>query len=123
VGQFDDNFNLTGATDNVNSDNLQQETNYYLDAAQAQYVEVDSLDVPYVGLIPIQVDGLISQVTYSISEKGTTTRASLATEHNPYVLPYKRAKQLHDQEAQAEQLRRDWRYYQKHRHDAMPGCL
>jgi hypothetical protein len=124
VGQFDEtDFTLTGATDNVNSDNLSQETNYYLDAAQAQYVEVDSLDVPYVGLIPIQVDGLISQVTYSISEKGTTTRASLATEHNPYVLPYKRAKMLHDQEAQAEQLRRDWRYYQKHRHDAMPGCL
>jgi hypothetical protein len=37
------------------------------------------------------VDGLIQQVTYTIHSGpggSTMTRASLATEHNPYVLPW-----------------------------------
>jgi hypothetical protein len=84
-----------GTTDNIQSDSLDQEADYYLDAAESEYIEQDSLDVPYAGIVPIQVDGLIHQVTYTIecpNESGsggkTMTRASLATEHNPYVLPW-----------------------------------
>ena len=90
VGTFDNNFDLTDFTDNTDSDDLNAEANYYLQAAAQEYIEQDSLDVPYAGLVPIQVDGLIQQVTYSISSGpggSTMTRASLATEHNPYVLP------------------------------------
>jgi hypothetical protein len=122
VGQFDNNFNLTGATDNANADNLAQEANYYLDAAQSQYVEKDTLDVPYVGIIPIQVDGLIEQVTYSISGSGTLTRASLATEHNPYVMPYKRRRMLEDHQEQAKAFNRAKRDLRLSRNKAMPGC-
>jgi hypothetical protein len=82
---------LTGSTDNIQSDQLDQEADYYLDAAEQEYIDQQSLDVPYAGVVPIQVDGLIHQVSYSI-ESGhngkTMTRASLATEHNPYVLPW-----------------------------------
>ena len=91
VGTFDNNFDLTDFTDNTDSDDLNAEANYYLQAAAQEYIEQDSLDVPYAGLVPIQVDGLIQQVTYSISSGpggSTMTRASLATEHNPYVLPW-----------------------------------
>ncbi len=91
VGSFDSNFKLTGFTDNTDSDNLNREANYYLQAAAQEYIEQDSLDVPYAGLVPIQVDGLIQQVTYTIASGpggSTMTRASLATEHNPYVLPW-----------------------------------
>jgi hypothetical protein len=91
VGTFDNNFNLTDFTDNTDTDDLNAEANYYLQAAAQEYIEQDSLDVPYAGLVPIQVDGLIQQVTYSISSGpggSTMTRASLATEHNPYVLPW-----------------------------------
>jgi hypothetical protein len=91
VGQFDPNFQLIGFTDNAQSDSLQDEANYYLQAAAQEYIEQDSFDVPYVGIVPIQVDGLIQQVTYTIHSGpggSTMTRASLATEHNPYVLPW-----------------------------------
>jgi hypothetical protein len=69
---------------------LYDQANYYLQAAAQDYIEQDSFDVPYAGLVYIQVDGLIQQVTWSIAcpGGGTMTRASLATEHNPYVLPY-----------------------------------
>jgi hypothetical protein len=91
VGQFDPNFQLIGFTDNAQSDSLQDEANYYLQAAAQEYIEQDSFDVPYAGIVPIQVDGLIQQVTYTIHSGpggSTMTRASLATEHNPYVLPW-----------------------------------
>jgi hypothetical protein len=91
IGQFDQNFTLAGFTDNTQSDNLKQEATYYLQAAAQEYIEQDSFDVPYAGIVPIQVDGLIQQVTYTIvSGPGgsTMTRASMATEHNPYVLPW-----------------------------------
>ncbi len=91
VGTFDEEFGLIDFTDNTDADDLNAEANYYLQAAAQEYIEQDSLDVPYAGLVPIQVDGLIQQVTYSISSGpggSTMTRASLATEHNPYVLPW-----------------------------------
>ncbi len=63
VGTFDDNFDLTDFTDNTDSDDLDAEANYHLQAAAQEYIEQDSIDVPYSGLEPIQVDGLIQQVT------------------------------------------------------------
>lgn len=96
-------FMLTGSTDNIASDNIDQEADYYLDAAQNEYIEIDALDVPYAGIVPIQVDGLIHQVTYSIvcpGESGsggkTETRASLAMEHNPYVLPWSARRRIEE---------------------------
>jgi hypothetical protein len=91
VGNFDDTFNLIDYTDNIDTDGLEQEASYHLQAAAQEYIQQDSFDVPYAGLVPIQIDGLIQQVTYSISSGpggSTMTRASLATEHNPYVLPW-----------------------------------
>lgn len=49
--------------------------------------------MPYVGIVPIQVDGAIHQVTYSIhsGEGGSClTRASRNTEHSHYIPKYER---------------------------------
>jgi hypothetical protein len=114
IGTFDPtSFQLTGATDNMQSDDLQAEANYYLDAAQSEYIEQDSIDTEYAGIVDIQVDGLIQQVTHTIvaGPNGyAKTRASLATEHNPYVLPWaaRRAKEKAGQaKAEREQLEKD----------------
>jgi hypothetical protein len=104
VGQFDNNFNLTGYTDNMQTDDLQDEANYYLQGAAQEYIEQDSYDVPYAGIVPIQVDGLIQQVTYTIHSGpggSTMTRASLATEHNPYVLPWAARRRVEKERSQA----------------------
>jgi len=96
VGTYDDSFNLQSSTDNADADSLDDQANYYLDAELNQFLAVQSFDIPYVGIVPIQPDGLIQQVTYSITAGeggGTLTRASLATEHNDYVKPYKTARE------------------------------
>jgi hypothetical protein len=104
VGSFKVDFTLRDYTDNFDTDNLGQEANYYLKAAAQEYIEQDSFDVPYVGIVPIQVDGLIQQVTYTISSGpggSTMTRASLATEHNPYVLPWATRRRIEKERASA----------------------
>jgi hypothetical protein len=80
-----------GTTDN--SSVISQAATYYLQAVAQQYQPVDSLDVPYVGIVPIQVDGAIHQVTWSIhsGEGGSClTRASRNTEHSHYIPKYER---------------------------------
>jgi hypothetical protein len=109
VGQYDNNFNLTGATDNYSSDAINQDATYYATAEQNQFFQVQSFDVPYVGIVPIQPDGLITQVTYSITcgEGGSTlTRASLATEHNDYVEPFASVRKKLEAAAAAKKARR-----------------
>lgn len=87
---------VRGDFDGGTSDNssvISQAATYYLDAVAAQYQPVESLDVPYVGIVPIQVDGAIHQVTYSIhsGEGGSClTRASRNTEHSHYIPKYER---------------------------------
>jgi hypothetical protein len=83
-----------GATDN--SSLVSSAASYFLQAVAAQYEPVESLDVPYVGIVPIQVDGAIRQVTYSIhsGEGGSClTRASRNTEHSHYIPKYERRRE------------------------------
>jgi hypothetical protein len=81
---------------NDQSDELDQKADFYLDYAQAQYIQQDTLDVSYADLKLLQPDGLTQQVTWSIEcpGGGTKTRASLATEHNPYVPRYRTRRQI-----------------------------
>jgi hypothetical protein len=92
IGEFDTStYQYQGSTDNLQSDDVVAKANYYLDAAQSEYIELDSIDTEYAGLVNIQVNGLIQQVTHTIHAGPNgyaKTRASLAMEHNPYVLPW-----------------------------------
>ena len=81
---------------NDQSDQLDAQADFYLDYAEAEYIEQDTLDVSYADLKLLQPDGLTQQVTWSIEcpSGGTKTRASLATEHNPYVPRYRTRRQI-----------------------------
>ena len=63
---------------------------YYLDTAALQYTQPEAAgSVTYAGLVPIDLDGAIGQVTYRIDESGTTTTASRNSEHDPHVPLYR----------------------------------
>jgi hypothetical protein len=92
-GVYDTSNGITQTGQTDNSSWVGAAANYYLQATADQYETTDSLDVPYVGIVPIQVDGAIQQVTYSIQsgEGGKTlTRASRNTEHSHYIPKYEK---------------------------------
>ncbi|HUE13774.1 MAG TPA: hypothetical protein VMR25_06385 [Planctomycetaceae bacterium] len=92
-GVYDTSNGITQTAETDNSSWVGAAANYYLQATADQYETTDSLDVPYVGIVPIQVDGAIQQVTYSIQsgEGGKTlTRASRNTEHSHYIPKYEK---------------------------------
>ena len=62
--------------------------NYYLQGMVAQYRQLTALVVEYNGLVPIDCDGIIQQVTWQLSLGGFTTTASANNEHNIYVPPF-----------------------------------
>lgn len=85
-GIWNSNGILVGRKNNLST--LQPQIDYYAKA------EVDSYQVPssesrtYIGLLPIQLDGAINQVTWSISDRGTITQASRNSEHSTTIPPY-----------------------------------
>ena len=81
---------------NDESDQLDAQADFYLDSVESEYIEEQTLDVSYADLKLLEPDGLIHQVTWSIEcpTGGTKTRASLATEHNPYVPRYRTRRQV-----------------------------
>jgi hypothetical protein len=91
VGIYSVSSGMSQVSTNDNSNAVGQAASAYLTAVAQEYQAPASLDVPYVGLVLIQVDGAIRQVTYSIQsgEGGkTVTRASLNTEHSHYIPRY-----------------------------------
>lgn len=65
-------------------------------AAQAlarRYATVTSQQRTYIGLYPIDLDGAICQVTYSISRQGASTIASRGTEHSWYTPDHEQRRQ------------------------------
>lgn len=87
---------IQGTTDN--SVNVNKEADYYIAAEIASYSRPVSEDRAYGYLLPIQPDGAIVQVTWSVSKNGpASTRASRTTEHDQYVPSYKeQMKQVYD---------------------------
>ena len=61
---------------------------YYLDGMQARYQMPQSDGRQYIGIIPIDPDGLIHQVTWSLGPGGASTSASANSEINIVVPNY-----------------------------------
>lgn len=76
-------FRIDDVTDNL--DDLLRAANYYLTAADQQYRIEASSERTYAGIFPINPDGAIQQVTWSVGGGPATTRASRNTEHSIYV--------------------------------------
>lgn len=72
---------------NPNGDIDQKARFYALGAAQT-FQPKPRATGRYAGLVRIELDGAIQQVSWRITEGGTTTEASLNGETNPYTPPY-----------------------------------
>lgn len=83
-------YNENGTIANVSyleSDPLSR-SYYYIQAMKLQYQWVQAGTLKYNGIIPISLDGAITQVTWSFDENGIETTASRNSEHSSTFLPY-----------------------------------
>ncbi len=61
---------------------------YYLANHLKEYLLTGAQINAYNGIMPIDLDGAIQQVTWEVGEGGCSTTASLNTEHSLYIPPY-----------------------------------
>jgi hypothetical protein len=86
IGDYDAQHNLRGAR-LLEADAVKRAA-FYVDGLAAQYPTAAALTREYNGIVPISLDGAISQVTWEIGPNGASTTASRNTEHSLYVPPY-----------------------------------
>ncbi|AWM35913.1 hypothetical protein GobsT_63540 [Gemmata obscuriglobus] len=73
-----------GTGDNL--DDLIPAATYYLNAANARYAPAGAADRTYAGIVPLDPDGAIQQVTWSVGGgQPATTRVSRNSEHAQYL--------------------------------------
>jgi hypothetical protein len=61
---------------------------HYVAGLEAQYLTAAADTRQYNGIVPIDLDGAISQVTWNVGPGGATTTASANTEHAIWIPPY-----------------------------------
>lgn len=61
---------------------------YYLDGMAAQYFPVVGETREYNGIVPIDLDGAVSQISWHVGDSGAYTEISRNTEHSVVVPPY-----------------------------------
>ena len=86
IGVYDTSGRII-ATTLLSADPLNR-AQYYLNGLAAQYWKSNALVQEYNGLIPINLDGAIQQVTWTVGDSGCSTTASRNTEHNFAIPPY-----------------------------------
>lgn len=69
-----------------NSDDVNQQCDFYLDSIEATFATVNTTTRTYIGIFPIDMDGAIQQVEYRVGKQGADTIASQGTEHD-YEIP------------------------------------
>ena len=68
---------------------VQRQANHYLDVAEREYQLTDPRSITYAGIKPINPDGAIQQVTFSINDQGfATTQASRNREESRVAMSY-----------------------------------
>jgi hypothetical protein len=73
----------------TNNANVNAECDYYLAAADQEYQSPNGLEVLYMGLKQIDIDGAIRQVEWSVGPEGFTTRACRNSEFAVGTIPLK----------------------------------
>lgn len=76
-----------------NETRLLQECDYYLAAANLEYQATQAISITYAGLVPINPDGAIQSVSWSVGGGPATTRAGRNNEFNPAIPPYRLRRQ------------------------------
>ena len=67
---------------------VESQCQYYAQSVAREYQLVTSSTKSYIGILQIDMDGAIQQVSYEIGKGGSTTRASRGTEHSWYTPAY-----------------------------------
>lgn len=86
VPTYNANGVVTNLTTNVGE--VQTECDYQLDSAELKYQATFPQERGFVGLVPIDLDGAIQQVTWNVGGGGTTTKASRNNEFSTVVPSY-----------------------------------
>jgi hypothetical protein len=74
---------------------------YYLAGMASKYELSGGLTRQYAGIMPIDPDGVIQQVTWSIGDGGPTTIASANGEHSHQIPPYPARRRIENLSANA----------------------
>ncbi len=77
---YDAQNNRTGVVTNLSD--VSAEAQRFLDAAESVFEAAETQTVTYAGIVPLQPDGAIRQVTWQVGRSGATTTASRNTEHD-----------------------------------------
>ena len=110
---------LTGYSTNYNE--VQSQCRTLAIAMARKYATVNSQHRTYIGLYPLDLDGAICQVTYSISKQGASTIASQGTEHSWYTPDHEQRRQQVARQGIAEKL--DFVKYEMVRRTAFSGSI
>ncbi len=84
IGRYDpDTHEFLGTDEDI--PDAQDRADYYLNGESLQWLDTGALTTVYNGLVPVWLDGAISQVTWEVGGGGVKTTASRNSEHSPYV--------------------------------------
>lgn len=81
MGQYSTSGSLTGTVNNFSSE-VTPRAQFYINQIMKTYQTVGSATRTYTGIFPIDMDGALRQVSWTLSKSGFDTRASLNTEHD-----------------------------------------
>lgn len=90
------NYRSDGTASNVitNQGEVNTQCAYYANALARKFITVTSEHATYIGIFPLDMDGAICQITYSVSVNGGTSMiASQGTEHSYYTPEYEERRQ------------------------------
>lgn len=105
IAKYNDAFNIIGSEDNREGANL--EMDHYLDALQAEYQLLNPQQVTYPGIVPVQLDGAISQVSWSVGLSGARTEATRNNESRRLSMPYRELRRMQREQAEVKRLARN----------------
>ena len=100
---------------------VQQQCLYYAQSIAREYTTVTTKRRTYIGLAPIDMDGKIQQVTYSIGPQGTSTQASQGSEHSWITPPYEERRQQVARQGLAGKVQ--YAKYETARREALKGSF
>jgi hypothetical protein len=83
IGQYDEFENPVGAV--LLEEDAVIRARYYLDGLAAQYFPQAALTQEYNGIVGMDCDGAIAQITWTVGEDGASTTASRNTEHSIWI--------------------------------------
>jgi hypothetical protein len=97
VPNYSSDYHLSGLTTNAADVNAQADE--FLDAAEREYADSMPQTVRYGGLVPIELDGAIEQISFHVGSAGTTTHVARHTELPRAALTYQHRRRIERQRA------------------------